>query len=505
MRKVAKDSFIGYSYQNLIGFLFFLFFESSKDGLNFELEYINNKSDNFDDIKLSFFNDIYVVQVKNYKESKIEIMNGEVKVGHSSSKLSNENTNVFVVSKPFDFEKNSNLFGFDCFFDMENNLYILSITEEEFYSYLANKFNSDKRIMSLWYFYTSKIVFKKDLVVNKSDIPEYYYYPTTLNEETFNIRKDFNFGKGFKFIYGKPGVGKSHLLSEKSIDNNRLYRFWIGDSDNDYTDRLVYSNFIMELQSKLFCDNFFHSEDEIISKLTTLDDPFFIDGLDHVENYHSIDLPKYEKFINELAKYNANVIILSRPLKADKFICKKENLDGWTFDEVKEYCECMKINDYTIQNKIYNIGKGYPIITSFLCKHYLEHGQIPLETPIENIYEYYDKLLNNRPVSFLNMFAICKSFITYDEVEKLTNNFIDINNLIKEYPYLFSRYGNRIYLIHDSLHLYIKNKCDKENDCPFVDNETPYGRAKQGHPVIVDYFYHEEVRGTNNTGKRNKN
>jgi len=45
----------------------------------------------------------------------------------------------------------------------------------------------------------------------------------------------------------------------------------------------------------------------------------------------------------------------------------------------------------------------------------------------------------------------------------------------------------------------------KENDCPFVDNETPYGRAKQGHPVIVNYFYHEEVRGTNNTGKRNKN
>ena len=45
----------------------------------------------------------------------------------------------------------------------------------------------------------------------------------------------------------------------------------------------------------------------------------------------------------------------------------------------------------------------------------------------------------------------------------------------------------------------------KENDYPFVDNETPYGRAKQGHPVIVDYFYHEEVRGTNNTGKRFRN
>ena len=41
-------------------------------------------------------------------------------------------------------------------------------------------------------------------------------------------------------------------------------------------------------------------------------------------------------------------------------------------------------------------------------------------------------------------------------------------------------------------------------DCPFVDNEMPYGRVPQGHPVIVDYFYHEEIRGTENTGKRNR-
>ena len=35
-------------------------------------------------------------------------------------------------------------------------------------------------------------------------------------------------------------------------------------------------------------------------------------------------------------------------------------------------------------------------------------------------------------------------------------------------------------------------------------NEMPYGRVPQGHPVIVDYFYHEEIRGTENTGKRNR-
>ena len=44
----------------------------------------------------------------------------------------------------------------------------------------------------------------------------------------------------------------------------------------------------------------------------------------------------------------------------------------------------------------------------------------------------------------------------------------------------------------------------KRYDCPFVDNEMPYGRVPQGHPVIVDYFYHEEIRGSENTGKRKK-
>ncbi len=40
--------------------------------------------------------------------------------------------------------------------------------------------------------------------------------------------------------------------------------------------------------------------------------------------------------------------------------------------------------------------------------------------------------------------------------------------------------------------------------CRFVDNETPYERVEKGHPIIVDYFYHEEVRGTGNSGKRNR-
>ena len=37
----------------------------------------------------------------------------------------------------------------------------------------------------------------------------------------------------------------------------------------------------------------------------------------------------------------------------------------------------------------------------------------------------------------------------------------------------------------------------RDSNCPFADNELPYGRAEQGHPVklFLTDFYHEEVRG----------
>ena len=39
---------------------------------------------------------------------------------------------------------------------------------------------------------------------------------------------------------------------------------------------------------------------------------------------------------------------------------------------------------------------------------------------------------------------------------------------------------------------------------PLWTTNSPTGRAEPGHPVIVDYFYHEEVRGSENTGLRNR-
>ena len=70
---------------------------------------------------------------------------------------------------------------------------------------------------------------------------------------------------------------------------------------------------------------------------------------------------------------------------------------------------------------------------------------------------------------------------------------------------IWKNYGNMLEsLLKECYNVEVKaEEMAKKYDCPFVDNEMPYGRGPQGHPVIVDYFYHEEIRGSENTGKRN--
>ena len=84
----------------------------------------------------------------------------------------------------------------------------------------------------------------------------------------------------------------------------------------------------------------------------------------------------------------------------------------------------------------------------------------------------------------------------------------DIMNYIAEkHPELFPLY-EMIYNKKDRSYFRMLEQKAEEmarvNNCRFVDNETPYERVPQGHPTIVDYFYHEEVRGTGNSGKRNR-
>lgn len=81
-----------------------------------------------------------------------------------------------------------------------------------------------------------------------------------------------------------------------------------------------------------------------------------------------------------------------------------------------------------------------------------------------------------------------------------------LDYIAQKHPDLVSLY-NEIYNKHDRSYFEMLEKraeqMAKDYDCPYIDNELPYGRALQGHPVIVDYFYHEEIKGSDNTGRRN--
>lgn len=82
-----------------------------------------------------------------------------------------------------------------------------------------------------------------------------------------------------------------------------------------------------------------------------------------------------------------------------------------------------------------------------------------------------------------------------------------MNYIQDNYPDLVPLY-NAIYNKKDRTYFQLLEKkaeqMAKQNNCLYVDNELPYGRSPKGHPVIVNYFYHEEVKGSENTGRRNK-
>lgn len=41
-----------------------------------------------------------------------------------------------------------------------------------------------------------------------------------------------------------------------------------------------------------------------------------------------------------------------------------------------------------------------------------------------------------------------------------------------------------------------------ENGFPYIDNHLPEGRSNPGKPTIINYLYHEEIRGSENQGTR---
>ena len=68
-------------------------------------------------------------------------------------------------------------------------------------------------------------------------------------------------------------------------------------------------------------------------------------------------------------------------------------------------------------------------------------------------------------------------------------------------PLYHEIYDKNIRLYWKNLEQEIENYA-KENGLPFIDNHLPDGRSEKGKPTIINYFYHEQIRGSDNTGTR---
>ena len=457
--KPAKNALKGYSYQKSIYTYFLLKMDLERTISSVQAE-IDINGHNFDDVFVNENGILYYVQTKNYDNvTKLEITDTGIKSNGDFSKRSDKGINVFVLKNaPKDIlEINANIFGLEAHF--EKNIYIICADLDALFEDLSEKYNNNSRFCQMLVF-SEKMASSRNNYVALEDLPEYKFFSNELMEKTINIRNfKINDEYGIKFIIGKPGVGKSHLVNEIKNENSILYRFWISEQDESKLERLHYKNFIQELSILIFNNFKKYSEEEIIQKLADDEKMLIIDGLDHVENYNPSEIELYINFLNKLGQVdNVKVLVLSRPLRTLlKWDCL--NLENWTKDETMEYIKYKyEVEKYEVVDKIFEITDGYPIITDFLIQHYVYYKEIPELTKINNINEYYDKLINNEEIkNKLSIFSLTDSYITYYEIDKIFTTIESgfIKSFINEHKYLFEIRLNRIALIHDSLKTYL--------------------------------------------------
>lgn len=462
MSDTAKSAFVGFSYQFQVALLTTFFLEEKLFSINQVQSEIRKNSHDFDDIwchredgKMDFY-----VQAKNYTCNKIDILDDKVYFNGKEILLKQNAINIIVTRNSHNLENNSENNGFKYYKHNNLNLIAIHLPSEVISDYIFTKFHPSRinQIMSLA---NKRFSDFYSCVISESDIPELEFMPSSLLEQTLYIRNLQFTEYKVLFIVGKPGSGKSHLVNELKVSENQMYRFWIRNQDPNKTERLQYKTFLNQLSFKLFGSGRWRTEEEIISRLDSNGRTFYIDGLDHVENYNQSELFLYFDFIDKVNKTpNGKIIVLTRPLNHPISYATYQ-LQDWSFEETKEYLTRRGIHDFSAHRLIYKITKGYPIIASYIASEWLiNDGKLIYTGEIPDLNDYYSIVLGD--VKFRNMlsvFTLSTSFFMFDELRiVLENKHDDILGFIGYYPFLFEICDERIALIHDSFNNFISNK-----------------------------------------------
>lgn len=465
MGKIARNTLKGYNYQQRIFILFLSVMDTERNIGKIIVEALDTK--NFDDI---YIQDVickdkekksYRIQVKNYPDASmdnIKIDGSVLNINGNKNEFDTNDNNILIVNSS-SIETNGYFMGFEC--TELDNLIIIPLTSKQVSDKLDNMFNSETRELQIMHI-ADEITEQAKFEIEINDLPEIINMSIDLENQTVLLRKvPESFPHNITFIEGKPGVGKSHFVNEinDKYSDAIIYRFWIGSQDPNRNRRIIFENFIAEMGIKVYKTAKKVIIDELIDTIKTEDKLIIIDGLDHVENYNPDQFKEFVEFIDALV--GVRVVVLSRPLK-NKIEWNTESLLDWNYDETRLYLEVAhNITDYKIQNKIYTITKGYPIITYFVAEDYKLNQVVDIKQPISSINEYYDSLFinNDKPSTAIGIFATGNCFFTEEELESFFTEpevYETICEFIDTHPYLFKRIMNRISLIHDSFNTYLR-------------------------------------------------
>lgn len=469
----SKNAFLGYTYQQCITYLLLVKMDAERQIDKLEIEAsVNN---NFDDINLSISDQIVFCQIKDIDNIKLDdlvIDKNQITIKGKLHKLS-ENINI-VFFKHIEIDSiNSTILEFPAY--QQGNLYIVSLSRYDSLQIIEEIYEQNqKRESVISQFFNLKLD-KRNLVISKEELPTIDIYNIQLSEKTIDVGKKLLEFDDILFIEGKPGVGKSHLVTclSEEYKGGLIYRFWVSNQDKNYDSRLLFGNFIANTSKELFHDYRYRSENEIIEYLSNKKKIVIIDGLDHVENYKPSELELFISFIDKL-KGKTKVIVLSRPLKK-RITWKKQQLVNWNFEETKLVLdELYHITGYGICKDIYEITDGYPILVRFVTEQYKNSGQIQSLGKLKSTTDYYDQIISSiNTKTALTLFISCRSYIMKSEISLfLEDELADIiKEFINDYPHLFEIKLNRISLFHDSLNTYLIQKG--------INNSQRHSKVKQ--------------------------
>ena len=460
----AKNSLKGYVYQVNVLNAFVAKMDLKRNIKNIESE--AEVKHEFDDMVIIDKNDnVLCFQVKNYEKfdiNKVTIEDEVVKIVAGNTRTSSEFDpsfiNGLIVNK--DFECDSEVLGFKS--KLIDGIHVIPLTENNYDEQVGEYINNSRKE-----FIQSQVINKISNAVFEfkfDELPKLSFFSNDLKHETVKFNRIPEVINGLSWHLGAPGTGKSHWAGEidEFYENSILYRFYADEHDQK---RLEFYRFIEDFTHRIFGAPEKKSYDEIVDKIIEDDLIILIDGLDHVYNYNLPDLEKFLEFFDILK--DTKTLIFSRPFPE---IIGNDNLfsiENWNKKDTIYYLEHYGF-EREVNEKIYDLTNGYPIITYYLAEHYKLNKDLTLyPEQLKSIEDYYQTILDTVDLQYpLELFLFCNSYILESEIDYLLdqNSARILHEFIEKYPYFFTKELNRIRLFHDSLFTYLHGKSEMNYD-----------------------------------------